>query len=192
MKAESGLYLSLTEEQYKPLSAFTYAELDTGEYLELDPCLTCQPPRRKSLIAKENFERGAITQEEFEQALTPYEYPAPDAQQYYNPKGGKYYHGDANCPSVKDRFLPLTGFDYIDLDTGDFADLTPCPKCETLPRLDEIDKANLKQGISEDRVAEMRDEYGTEIVHAVPTMTLSADDAEEPTDHEVEVSIVIE
>ena len=38
----------------------------------------------------------------------------------------------------------------------------------------------------------MRDEYGTEIVHAVPAMTLSADDAEEPTDHEVEVSIVIE
>ena len=152
-------YCSVVKDKYLPLEGFTYVELDGEKFLDLDPCLTCQPPRRKSYIAKENFKRGVITEEELEEALTPMSYPAADEQQYYNPEGGKYYHGDPNCPSVKERWLPLTGFDYGALETGDFSDLTPCPKCDTLPRLDEVDAYNIKQGISEERVAELRAEY---------------------------------
>ena len=65
-------YCSSVRDQYLPLTGFTYAELDTPAYKELEPCLTCQPPRAKSEIAKENLERGAITEEEYLAALTPH------------------------------------------------------------------------------------------------------------------------
>ena len=190
-------YCNSVKSKYLPLEPFTYVELDKGEFLGLDPCTKCQPPRRKSQIAKENYARGAITKEEYEQALTPYDYPAPDAQQYYNPNGGKYYHGDQNCPSVKDRWLPLTGFSYSQLDEGDFAKLTPCPKCETLLRLDEIDEQNVKQGISEERVRALRQAYengafeeAEEAFAELPAETPLVDVAQDFADEE-EVSIII-
>lgn len=70
-------------------------------------------------------------------------YPvADDYALYYNPDGGKYYHENQYCPSVRDRFLPLTAFTYGELDTGSFAKLTPCAKCTTLMRKSEIDAMN--------------------------------------------------
>mgnify|MGYP002626142229 CR=1 FL=1 len=70
-------------------------------------------------------------------------YPvADDYELYYNPEGGKYFHENQNCPSVKSRFLPLSPFTYGELDSGSFAKLTPCPKCTTLMRKSQIDAMN--------------------------------------------------
>ncbi|MBR3105962.1 MAG: L,D-transpeptidase family protein [Clostridia bacterium] len=70
-------------------------------------------------------------------------YPvADDYEIYYNPNGGKYYHENQYCPGVKDRYLPLTPFTYGELEDGDFAKLTPCPKCTTLLRKPQIDEMN--------------------------------------------------
>ena len=140
-------YCSSVKDKYKPLTAFSYAELDSQPYRELEPCTTCQPVKRKSLIAKENLQRGAITQEEYLAALTPIAYPDDDLQQYYNPNGGKYYHSTANCSSVKERFLPLTAFSYGELETGPFAKLEPCPYCAPAKRKAEIDEENRAMGL---------------------------------------------
>ncbi|MDO5325115.1 MAG: L,D-transpeptidase family protein [Clostridia bacterium] len=72
-------------------------------------------------------------------------YPvADDYELYYNPEGGKYFHEDQNCPSVKSRFLPMSPFTYGELDSDGFAKLTPCPKCtaSTLLRKSKIDAMN--------------------------------------------------
>lgn len=70
-------------------------------------------------------------------------YPVTDDHPlYYNPDGGKYYHEDQYCPSVKSRFLPMTEFTYGELDTGAFAKLTPCSKCTTIMRKSQIDAMN--------------------------------------------------
>ena len=71
-------------------------------------------------------------------------YPvADDYELYYNPNGGKYYHENQYCPSVKDRFLPLSPFTYGELDASSaLDDLLPCPKCTTLMRKREIDAMN--------------------------------------------------
>ena len=70
-------------------------------------------------------------------------YPvADDYELYYNPDGGKYYHENQYCPSVRDRFLPLTPFTYGELDTGDFASLKPCTRCTNLMRKRTIDEMN--------------------------------------------------
>ena len=152
-------YCSSVKTKYKPLSAFTYGELDTSAYLSLEPCTTCQPPRRKTLIAQENLARGAITEAEYQAALTPVDYPAKALSVYYNPQGGKYYHSTANCSSVKERWLPLTAFAYGDLDTSSFKALTPCPYCSPPLRVDEIDQANLALGIPQERVTALRQAY---------------------------------
>ena len=152
-------YCSSVKTKYKPLSAFTYGELDTSAYLGLEACPTCQPPKRKSQIAKENLERGAITEAEYEQTLTPAAYPEKTLSVYYNPQGGKYYHSTAECSSVKKRWLPLTAFAYGELDTSAFQDLTPCPYCNPPLRVDEIDRANLALGIPEEMVTALRQAY---------------------------------
>ena len=70
-------------------------------------------------------------------------YPvADDYELYYNPNGGKYYHENQYCPSVRDRFLPLSPFTYGELEEGAFAKLTPCSKCTTLLRKTQIDEMN--------------------------------------------------
>ena len=61
-----------------------------------------------------------------------YEPELPDGglQLYRNPKGGSNYHVDANCPGVKEKYLPLTGdFTYGDLEKDEFKKLTPCSAC---------------------------------------------------------------
>ena len=54
-------------------------------------------------------------------------YPDDDMPLYYNPDGGRNYHSDEYCSAVKDRYLPLTGFTYGELDEGFFAKLTRLP-----------------------------------------------------------------
>ncbi len=73
-------------------------------------------------------------------------YPDDDMPLYYNPNGGKYYHSDEYCKSVKDRYLPLTAFTYGELDDNAYAKLTPCPYCCDVMRKDEIDLDNLERG----------------------------------------------
>ena len=42
------------KEQYRPLTAFTYGELDEGKFAKLTPCQYCNPPLRKGEIEKIN------------------------------------------------------------------------------------------------------------------------------------------
>ena len=67
------------------------------------------------------------------------EIPSDDLQLYRNPDGGSMYHTVAECPNVKQRFLPLTGdFTYGDLNTPPFDELTPCPDCGAPQRKETI------------------------------------------------------
>lgn len=70
--------------------------------------------------------------------------PIPDdsIELFYNPDGGKYYHNEANCSSVKSRFLPLTGFTYGEMETSPFDKLTACPYCNPPKRKAEIESLN--------------------------------------------------
>lgn len=142
---------SSVKSKFLPLTAFSYGELEDVPFVTLEPCTKCQPVRRKSVIAKENYERGAITEQEYLSELTPIPYPDQEMELYYNPKGGKYYHSVARCSSVKERFLPLTAFPYGELDEGDFAKLSPCPYCSPVSRKAEIDEQNRKLGLPVDR-----------------------------------------
>lgn len=56
-------------------------------------------------------------------------YPADDYSLYYNSNGGQYYHADANCPGVKQQYLPLTEFTYGELNEKPFSKLKPCGSC---------------------------------------------------------------
>ncbi len=60
--------------------------------------------------------------------------PAPKSKLYHNANGGKYYHADAECPSVDKAYLPLTSFYYRDLNTTKFKNLLPCTKCNAPSR----------------------------------------------------------
>lgn len=47
--------------KYLPLTGFTYGELDSEKYAKLTPCQHCDPLKRKSVIDKENADRGVET-----------------------------------------------------------------------------------------------------------------------------------
>ncbi len=53
-------------DKYLPLTAFKYSELDTGIFASLEPCPSCTPVKRKSVIDKQNLDRGVITQEQYD------------------------------------------------------------------------------------------------------------------------------
>ncbi|MBQ9264309.1 MAG: L,D-transpeptidase family protein [Clostridia bacterium] len=74
------------------------------------------------------------------------EYPDDATPLYYNPNGGKYFHENQNCSSVKNRYLPLSAFTYGELDSGEFAKLTACPTCAHIQRKAEIDAVNKENG----------------------------------------------
>lgn len=48
-------------------------------------------------------------------------------QVYYNPRGGKYYHGKSNCPSVDKQYLPMTAIPWELLNTRQYYGLVRCP-----------------------------------------------------------------
>ena len=73
-------------------------------------------------------------------------YPDDSLELYYNTEGGKYYHATANCKSVKEKYLPLTGFKYSELETGAYAKLDPCPSCTPVKRKSVIDEQNIARG----------------------------------------------
>ena len=73
-------------------------------------------------------------------------YPADDTPIYYNPDGGKYFHENQNCSSVKSRFLPLTEATYGQLEEL-FDTPQRCSKCATLKTKAEIDQINEANGI---------------------------------------------
>lgn len=61
---------------------------------------------------------------------TPTPTPGPKTKLYYNKDGGKMYHADAYCPSVADKYLPLSGsFTYKDINKSPYTRLQPCDKC---------------------------------------------------------------
>ena len=70
--------------------------------------------------------------------------PETDAKtpMYYNPDGGKKFHTDQNCPSVKSRYLPLTGTTYAQLKRYPFTDLTPCSSCGAPYRPEVVESWN--------------------------------------------------
>ena len=64
------------------------------------------------------------------------ELPDPATPLYRNPNGGSSYHLDANCPGVKEQYLPLEGgFTYGDLESDTYKKLTPCVYCAAPARL---------------------------------------------------------
>ena len=68
--------------------------------------------------------------------------PSDNTPLYYNPNGGSYYHSVANCPSVKQKFLPLAAFTYGELDQGSFSKLKPCPYCQPTPAKADLEEIN--------------------------------------------------
>ncbi len=68
-------------------------------------------------------------------------YPDDDTVVYYNPKGGKYFHEDKNCSSVKKMYLPLAPTSYGALEEL-FETPLPCPYCCTLRSRAQIDELN--------------------------------------------------
>jgi len=106
-------------------------------------------------------------------------YPTQDTQLFYNPDGGTSYHASATCKSVRDKFLPLTGFTYAELDEGRYAKLAPCPHCSPAQRRDVVDEINQERV----DVAEM---LGNAYVDGADVNAAFRDDEEEP-----EVTIVI-
>lgn len=70
------------------------------------------------------------------------DYPDDDLPLYYNPDGGRNYHSSAYCAEVNRRFLPLSPFQYGELDEKPYAGLTPCPACAPQPRREGVDKLN--------------------------------------------------
>ena len=59
------------------------------------------------------------------------EFTATDAStpMYYNKNGGKKYHTNARCSSVKSRYLPLSAITYGDLSSYPYTQLSPCTTC---------------------------------------------------------------
>lgn len=53
---------------------------------------------------------------------------------YYNPSGGRYYHGDMNCGTVEAEFLPMKEFLYEKLESMPFSGLSPCVACGAPPK----------------------------------------------------------
>lgn len=96
-------------------------------------------------------------------------YPEDSFELFYNPEGGSYYHATATCKSVREKYLPLTAFTYVELDTGDYAKLDPCPSCTPVKRKSVIDEQNAARG------AETPDGGASPALSAAPTATAEAE-----------------
>jgi len=60
---------------------------------------------------------------------TPTPTPGPKTKIYYNKDGGKYYHAEAECPTVAKEYLPLASFQFKDINKSPYTRLVPCEKC---------------------------------------------------------------
>ena len=70
------------------------------------------------------------------------EIPENSLALYYNNDGGKYYHSVDHCRDVREKYLPLTGFTYGQLEDAPFSNLLPCLACGPVRRIAEIEKVN--------------------------------------------------
>ena len=61
---------------------------------------------------------------------------------YYNPDGGKKYHADARCSSVRSVYLPMTAISYGELTRYPYTQLTPCGTCGAPERPETVDAWN--------------------------------------------------
>ena len=61
---------------------------------------------------------------------------------YYNPDGGKKYHADARCSSVRSTYLPLTAVSYGELTRYPYTQLTPCGTCGAPERPETVNAWN--------------------------------------------------
>ena len=68
--------------------------------------------------------------------------PSDDTTLYYNKSGGNSYHSVSNCPGVRSQYLPMSPFVYGELDSREFASLTPCANCQPVRRKAEIEAIN--------------------------------------------------
>ena len=68
--------------------------------------------------------------------------PAADTPLYYNPQGGENYHDSPSCYGVKDRYEPMTGFTYGQLDDAPYDGLDACPYCVPPRRAEDIAAIN--------------------------------------------------
>lgn len=71
-------------------------------------------------------------------------YPDEDYPLYYNPRGGKNYHSSPECVLVNEKFRPLAGFTWGELEDEAYRNLTPCPGCAPQLRRKGIDTVNEK------------------------------------------------
>ncbi len=60
--------------------------------------------------------------------------PEPKTKLWFNDDGGEFYHADAECKKVAEKYLPLSPFYYKDLNTTKFKNLRPCPYCQAPDR----------------------------------------------------------
>ena len=74
--------------------------------------------------------------------------PAGDTALYYTPTGGTMYHSTANCPGVRNQYLPLTPFLYEELEGAPYQHLKRCTNCYPVLRKSEIDEINSLHRIS--------------------------------------------
>lgn len=70
------------------------------------------------------------------------ELPAQDMPLYYNPHGGENYHDSPSCYGVRDRYEPMPGFTYGQLEDAPYDELTACPYCVPPRRTEEIESIN--------------------------------------------------
>ncbi len=124
----------LRPETYRTLTENTspeqiiYLETIDGAYYHQDPCCSLLDPEFWPLLPA----RITCLQEPAFADLQPCPLCIIKAQNptlYYNPTGGKYYHSTENCASVASRYLPLSPFEYRQLNESAFSSLRPCTKC---------------------------------------------------------------
>lgn len=110
--------------------------------------------------------------------------PPPDMATpvYYNPDGGKNFHGDQNCSAVKKRYLPLSTLTLADLYIAPYDVLTPCSYCSPPHKPYVIPGDMLKMGegnpgdLSAETTVEIGSTYSAQVGEQLPsTLTLSAE-----------------
>ncbi|MDR2505916.1 MAG: L,D-transpeptidase [Oscillospiraceae bacterium] len=107
-------------------------------------------------------------------------YPDYSTALYYNPNGGSYYHTNRNCPSIKERFLPLQGeMTYFDLMNNiAFSKLTACSTCAaSVIHPSIIDEYNEERGFTREQAEEAQ-----ALVESGESYIPSNDDEEETTE----------
>jgi len=104
-----------------------------GEYAMLYQAVVLSPSGVIEKIYKQDY------QGHFDREPVVYSWPPEDQAEeepvtktgtvYYNGRGGKYYHMDAQCSSIDPKYFPLTAIDMSQLALIPYKNLRPCPYC---------------------------------------------------------------